>query len=135
MFIELLRIVPYSIRAQLHVTGPMRRSFLKRISMGRINDDINVSAEAELSDLDIAVLEAEARLAPGFSLTAPDIAESLRVRPAQAQETLDKLRKLELVNDSIGTQDGFAGYQITESGRFVVTSIGLKKANYNRPSA
>jgi DNA-binding MarR family transcriptional regulator len=132
---EILKVVRYSIHARLHVTRSMRESFLNRISMGHMYDGIDVSEETNLSKLDIAVLEAEAELAPGFSHTAPDIAALLRVRPAQAQESLDKLKKLDLISDSFGTQDGYSGYQITESGRFIVTSAGLKKAPEIRPSA
>lgn len=135
MFIESLKVVRYSIRARFHVTRSMRRSFLNRVSMGHMHGGIDVSEETNLSELDIAVLEAEAELAPGFSHTAPDIATLLRVRPAQAQASLDKLKKLDLISDSFGTQDGFSGYQITESGRFIVTSAGLKKAPEIRPSA
>ena len=135
MLSEFLKVVRYSIRARIHVTRPMRRSFLKRISMGHMCGDIEVTAEADLSELDVAVLEAEAELSPGFSHTAPDIAALLSVRPGQAQESLDKLKKLDLISDSFGTQDGFSGYQITESGRFIVTSVGLRKAPEIRPSA
>ena len=135
MLSELSKVVRCSIRARLHVTKPMRESFLNRISMGHMYGEIDVSAEASLSELDIAVLEAEAELAPGFSHTAPDIAALLRVRPGQAQESLDKLKKLDLISDSFGSQDGFSGYQITESGRFIVTSTGLRKAPEIRPSA
>ena len=81
----------------------------------------------DLDPLDEAILAIEAHLEPGFSMTAPDFAEELGVRPAQAQRSLDKLKAYQLVAESFGSMDGYDGYQITQSGRFVVTANGLER--------
>lgn len=128
-FIDFLKVIRLAIRARLHVARTMLFSLFHRFPPRRTLEDADLSTQFELNDLDLAVLQAEAHLAPGFSLTAPDIAASIRVRPSQAQQILDKLKKLQLITDSFGSMDGFDGYQITQSGRFVVTSSGLLKAN------
>jgi hypothetical protein len=74
--------------------------------------------EVQLDNLDLAILRTSAALAPGFALSAPELAGQLTMRPAQVQRSLDKLRKYELVNSVIGSTDGFDNYRLTQSGAF-----------------
>ena len=74
--------------------------------------------EVQIDNLDLAVLRNSAALAPGFALSAPELASQLTMRPAQVQRSLDKLRKYELVDSVIGSTDGFDHYRLTQSGAF-----------------
>lgn len=121
----LLSTLRLAVQARWFMTTRAWQRFISRFrrTPGTVVEGI------DLNPLDAAILAIEAGLEPGFSLTAPDLAEQLGVRPAQAQRSLEKLRRYQLVTESFGTMDGFDGYQITQSGRFVVTASGLTPAS------
>ncbi len=77
--------------------------------------------DAEFDDLDIAVLDAGMNLSPGLALTAAKQSGELTQRPEQVRRSLDKLRKYGLVDDTIGTTDGFDNYCLTRSGAYLLT--------------
>ena len=77
--------------------------------------------EVEFDDLDLAVLNTGMTLPPGLALTAAELSGQLTKRPAQVQRSLDKLRKYGLVDDVIGTTDGFDNYRLTRSGAAVLS--------------
>jgi DNA-binding MarR family transcriptional regulator len=78
--------------------------------------------EVQFDDLDLAVLRTSAALAPGFALSAPELAGQLTMRPAQVQRSLDKLRKYELVDYGTGSTDGIDNYRLTQSGAFFLAA-------------
>ncbi len=84
--------------------------------------------EVELDDLDIAVLNSGVTLSPGLVLTAAELSGQLIKRPAQVQRSLDKLRKYGLVDDTIGTTDGFDNYRLTRSGAYLL-AVWQRKGN------
>jgi len=77
----------------------------------------------ELDDLDVAVLQTTAACGPGFATSAPDLAEQLRHRPAQIQRSLNKLSKNLLLEDVIGSTEGFDNYRLSESGSHYVAML------------
>jgi len=77
--------------------------------------------EVEFDDLDLAVLNTGMTLPPGLALTAAELSGQLTKRPAQVQRSLDKLRKYGLVDDVIGTTDGFDNYRLTRCGAAVLS--------------
>ena len=77
--------------------------------------------DVEFDDLDLAVLNTGMTLPPGLALTAAELSGQLTKRPAQVQRSLDKLRKYGLVDDVIGTTDGFDNYRLTRSGAAVLS--------------
>jgi hypothetical protein len=79
---------------------------------------VDTVPEVQFDNLDLAVLRTSAALAPGFALSAPELAGQLTMRPEQVQRSLDKLRKYELVDSVIGSTDGFDNYRLTQSGAF-----------------
>ena len=89
--------------------------------------------EVEIDELDIAVLNSGMTLSPGLALTAPELSGQLTKRPAQVQRSLDKLRKYGLVDDTIGTTDGFDNYCLTRSGAYLLT-MWQRKGNGGQPS-
>ena len=80
--------------------------------------------EFDVDDLQLAILRAQSKRAPGHAITAVDIAEELGVRPLRAQQALDSLRKLHLVEVSFGTSDGFSGYFLTRPGEIFLSTCG-----------
>ena len=88
--------------------------------------------EVDLDDLDIAVLNSGVTLSPGLALTAPKLSGRLTKRPAQVQRSLDKLRKYGLVDDTIGTTDGFDNYCLTRSGAYLL-AVWQRKGNGGQP--
>ena len=77
--------------------------------------------DVEFDELDIAVLNTGSTLPPGLALTAAELSGQLTKRPAQVQRSLDKLRKYGLVDDTIGTTDGFDNYRLTRSGAYLLS--------------
>jgi hypothetical protein len=78
--------------------------------------------EFAIDDLQLAILRAQSRLAPGHVITAIDIANEFGVGQLPAQQALDTLRKLHLVEVSFGTTDGFPGYLLTRPGRVFLSA-------------
>lgn len=72
--------------------------------------------DVELDDLDLAVLDMGSTLPPGLALTAAELSGQLTKRPSRVQQSLDKLRSYGLIDDAIGSTDGFDNYYLTRSG-------------------
>lgn len=78
--------------------------------------DIDTAPQVDFDDLDIAVLKVIAALKPGFATNAPELAERFRIRPAQVQRSLDKLRSNKMLDTVIGSNEGFDNYRLTQLG-------------------
>ena len=70
----------------------------------------------EFDDLDLAVLRSASAQGPGFALSAPELAEKFRLRPAQVQRSLEKLSHNKMLDYVLGSTDGFDNYRLTDSG-------------------
>lgn len=73
-------------------------------------------SEVEFDDLDLAVLRSAAARGPGFTTSAPELADQLPLRPAQIQRRLDKLNNNKMLDYVIGSTEGFDNYSLSESG-------------------
>ncbi|MDH3553680.1 MAG: hypothetical protein OER22_13765 [Gammaproteobacteria bacterium] len=76
----------------------------------------------EFDDLDFAVLRSAAARGPGFTTSAPELAEQLTLRPAQIQRSLDKLSQNRMLEYVIGSTDGFDNYRLSQLGTAFVMS-------------
>ena len=76
--------------------------------------------EVEFNNLDIAVLNFGMNLSPGLALSAAEYSGELAKHPEQVQRSLEKLRKYGLIDDTIGTTDGFDNYCLTRSGAYIL---------------
>ena len=83
-----------------------------------------VEADVVISEADLAVLRTQSKLQPGYVLTAPEIANIIRLRPSQVEAILEKLRALQLVEFAFGSLDGYDGYRITSTGRMYLKACG-----------
>lgn len=72
--------------------------------------------QVDFDDLDIAVLNAAAALSPGFTISAPELAERFRLRPAVVQRSLSKLCTNRMLEFVIGSTEGFDNYKLTQLG-------------------
>lgn len=84
--------------------------------------------EFEIDELQIAIMHEQAKLAPGHVITALDVAYDLRVRPLRAQQALDELKQLHLVEVSFGTTDGYPGYLLTRPGQVFLATCDRNAA-------
>jgi len=82
----------------------------------------------QFDDLEIAILKVALAKGSGFALAAPDIAEKVKLRPAQAQKILDKLHNYKMLEPAIGSTDGFDNYRLTSSGSSFVTIMQRQRA-------
>jgi hypothetical protein len=80
--------------------------------------------EIELNDLELAVLRVQGRLAPGYIVTARDVARRLAATGWQVQQALARLRRLQLVDTALGSGDGEEGYRLTSLGKHFVEAHG-----------
>ena len=73
-------------------------------------------AEVQLDDFDFTVLRAAAERGPGFSTSAPELADKYSLLPSHFQKTLGKLSSNKMLTTVIGSTDGFDNYRITDYG-------------------
>lgn len=70
----------------------------------------------EFDDLDLAVLRAAAAMGPGSAINAAKLAEKFRLRPAQVQQSLNKLSRNKMLDFVVGSDEGFDNYRLTQMG-------------------
>ena len=128
LFLKLCRNVLHQLRAIVltlwHRLRTAFAGFIMRITwkyralFTRRDDQAGavLGPTVELDDLDLAILRALSAMGPGFAISAPDLAEKFRIRPAQAQRSFDKLSGNHLISSVIGTTDGFENYRLTDYG-------------------
>ena len=114
-----------TIRHQVgHLFGNWKTRFIIRFRDHfpyRQQSGIEAVPEIDFDDLDLAVLRSAAAGGPAFALSAPELAEKFRMRPAQVQKSLEKLRRNRMVDIVIGSTDGFQNYRLTPSGETFVS--------------
>ena len=95
-------------------------------------------ARTDFDSTDIAVLLSIARRGPGIASSAPEISESLKLRPAQVQSRLDQLHHFKMVCPVLGSTDGFDNYSLTSAGETYLEMTrrhARKSPQLNRASA
>jgi len=81
-------------------------------SAGRSEPDTEVAFD----DLDLAVLSSAATLNPGFALSAPDLATTLKSQPKRVQSSLEKLAINMMLERALGSTDDYDNYRLTRAG-------------------
>lgn len=76
--------------------------------------------EVELNEIELEALRSHALLAPGYVMSASDLAGALEIRRSQASQLLDKLERLALLQRTFSTNDGESGYRLSQPGHFVL---------------
>ena len=123
-----LRFVSAMVRTAGYRLGIAIRSFktgfllkLRSLLLQRREPDKVDSDAVDFDEWDMAVLDAVSEQGPGFTLSAPELASRLRMRPAKIQERLEKLSRYKMLDSVIGSTDGFDNYRLTEAGATFVS--------------
>ena len=80
-------------------------------------DKIEFAEEIDLSREELRVLQMHGELGPGYALAVSEIAAMLSARVNHAQELLERLTKLRLLDSTVGGLDGENAYRLTQNGR------------------
>jgi DNA-binding MarR family transcriptional regulator len=88
-----------------------------------------VFEQPALSTLQLRILQSHAGLPPAHLLTPGDTARALDMRAADVAVVLGTLRKLSLVDRTLGADDGEDGYRLTKAGE-----VFLAAANRPQPA-
>lgn len=91
--------------------------------------------EIRLNTLDEAILRTAAAMGPGFTVSAPELAERIAVRPSQIQGSLDRLRRNKMLDPVIGSTEGFGNYRLTDSGTFIAAMWQPQEPAASKPPA
>ncbi|MGI9272122.1 MAG: hypothetical protein ACR2QT_10125 [Woeseiaceae bacterium] len=83
----------------------------------------------EFDDLDLAVLRSISARGPGFTQSAPELAEQFTMRPAQVQKCLNRLFRNKMLDTTIGSTDGFDNYRLTDYGAAFLATWQRQEAN------
>jgi hypothetical protein len=78
---------------------------------------IEFGEDIDLSREELRVLQIHGELGPGYALAVSEVAGSLRARVHHAQELLERLTKLQLIESTVGGLDGENAYRLTRAGR------------------
>ncbi len=89
---------------------------LRQFLPHRTNAGMMVIPDIDMDEVDIAMLRSVSDRGPGFAISAPDLAEEFGMRPAQIQRRLEKLSGNRMLEDVIGSTDGYDNYRLTNSG-------------------
>ena len=91
--------------------------YRRKLRAQRKEPTIDVAEEPGLSRDELRVLELHAKLSPGFALSTRDVAEELNTRGHEIRAALERLRKLNLLNATVGGYDGETAYTLSKAGR------------------
>ena len=86
-------------------------------------DNSEMVAREEFDNVDIALLRTLFKQGPGMTISAPELTERLKLRPAQIQHRLDNLLQHQMVRSAIGSTDGYENYRLTDSGLAFITMM------------
>jgi len=84
---------------------------------GSAPEQIEFAEDVELSPDELRALQLHAELEPGFALAVSEVASALSARTHQAQQVLERLKQLGLIDNTVGGLDGESAYTLTRVGR------------------
>jgi DNA-binding MarR family transcriptional regulator len=80
-------------------------------------EQIEFTEDLALSRDELRALQLHAELGPGFALAVSEVASALGARTHQAQQVLERLTQLGLLDNTVGGLDGESAYTLTRTGR------------------
>jgi DNA-binding MarR family transcriptional regulator len=90
--------------------------------------ELDLSQEIELSAAELDVLRLHADLHQGYALSESEISSELELRRNRVEEVLSRLRKLGLLETTLGAGDGESAYRLTSAGRGLVVYRQLSRS-------
>jgi hypothetical protein len=91
--------------------------YRRKLRAQRKEPTIDVVEEPGLSRDELRVLQLHAKLSPGFALSTRDVAEELNKSVHEIRGALERLKKLNLLNATVGGYDGETAYTLSPAGR------------------
>ena len=89
---------------------------------------VEFSEEVELSAVELQVLRLHGDLKHGYALSESEIAAKLALRRNRAEEALARLRKLGLIETTLGGGENEGAYRLTGAGRGLLVFRQLDRA-------
>jgi hypothetical protein len=89
---------------------------------------IEVVEEPDLGRNELRVLEAHADVGPGYALAKSEVAMLLKARVHEVEGALERLRRLALLESTVGGLDGETAYTLTPTGRAVLLARAQRRA-------
>ena len=86
-------------------------------------DNSSMVSREEFDNVDVAVLRRLFKQGPDMTISAPELTEQLKLRPAQIQHRLENLVHHQMVRSVIGSTDGYENYRLTDSGLAFITML------------
>lgn len=93
-----------------------------------------VTEQPALTALQLEVLRSHAGLPPAHFVTPSQIASVLDMHSVEVEEVLAALRKLSLVDRTLGADDGEDGYRLTRAGAVLLAAYGRPQPVKGTPS-
>jgi hypothetical protein len=92
-------------------------------------EEIEHAQEIDLSAVDLAVLQLYTNVQSGYALSESEVAERLELRRNRAEEALGRLRKLGMLETTLGGSEGESAYRLTGAGRGLLVHRQLTRAS------
>ena len=90
---------------------------------------VEVSEGIELNAVELAVLQLYTNVQSGYALSESEVAERLELRRHRAEEALGRLRKLGMLEATLGGSEGESAYRLTGAGRGLLVHRQLSRAS------
>jgi len=119
----------FRLSAAVGAFKTMLKLKLRRVMVWRKAQAFTETPVEELDDLDVAVLRSASAVGPGIAISAPELAEQFKLRPAQVQRSLDKLSNFKMLDYVIGATDGYDNFRLTDYGAAFVATWQRQQAH------
>lgn len=124
----IIHTIWFRVTLWLRELKTMLKLRLRRIQIWKKAHRFTETPVEELDDLDVAVLQSASAAGPGIAVSAPELAEKFRLRPAQVQRSLKKLSSFKMLDYVIGATDGYDNFRLTDYGAAFAANWQRQKA-------
>ena len=112
---------------RLSIIWKLRKLFPKRFEAAE-----STANDVELDEMDYAVLRCALQLGTSVSVSAPDLAKRLRIRPALARQSIEKLARHNMLGSEGRSWRGVESFRVTKAGDMFT---GMMQRNERATSA
>ena len=129
------RLFEAMVRTALHHATTMCRDLRLRVIWKirallprRTAAIVSTSSELELDDMDYAVLRCALKLGARVSVSAPDLAKRLRIRPARVQQSIEKLARHNMLDCEGRSWRGVSSFRVSKAGAMFIGMMQRSEA-------
>ena len=112
----ILRVIGFRVTLAARNLKTRVVCLFKELVFWRRDASMTETGRIEFDDLEFAILRYAVARGPGFAVSAPELAESFSMRPAQVQRGIDGLTRNRMLDYALGSTDGFDNYSLTSAG-------------------